>query len=189
MSYDPSPAETSPWLKFQFLILRLLQSTTPLWSPSPSDFGYKWAMYLGLKTSSWSSFFMANNFSLSPEDRLLWQQRALRTFYWFQVSNMHPFINGGQPVEMAPPPPPYTPALPPIQSYLNHGSPVSSIPGAVHPGAIIPLPSINPVPIYNVRHYNGMGSNGADENAHPSVPSHKFYSTASIVLLLLIHLY
>lgn len=52
---------------------------------------------------------MATNFTLCPEDLLLWQQRAPRASWWFRVSNTHPFINGGQPIaefEAAPTPVP-----------------------------------------------------------------------------------
>lgn len=59
---------------------------------------------------------MAQNFSLSPEDRLLWQERAPRASYWFRVSDTHPFIHAGQPAAArsdTPPPPPYMPTVPP----------------------------------------------------------------------------
>ena len=59
---------------------------------------------------------MAQNFTLSPEDHLLWQERAPRASYWFGVSDTHPFIHGGQPNPArsdTPPPPPYIPMVPP----------------------------------------------------------------------------
>jgi hypothetical protein len=102
-----------------------------------------------------------NNFVLSPEDRLLWQQRAPRASFWFRVSDTHPFINNGQPVgTMTQPPPPYTPVQPPaypgpvFEPYPGYGQPASSIPGMIHPGTVIPPPLANTVPIYDVRDRN-----------------------------------
>ena len=120
---------------------------------------------------------MANNFTLSPEDRRRWQQRAPRASYWFGVSNTHPFINGGQPTGMTPPPPPYSPALPTppaqaFQPYFGDNQPLLHIPEAVQPGPIIQLPLVNPVPIYDVHQNRDMGDR-LDENIRPSLPPRK----------------
>lgn len=66
---------------------------------------------------------MANNYTLTAEDRLRWERRAPRASYWLGVSDTHPFINGGRPAGattitplpmMIPPPPMMLPPLPPI---------------------------------------------------------------------------
>ena len=115
---------------------------------------------------------MANNFSLSPEDRLRWQQRAPRASYWFGVSDTHPFIHGEQPIGAPPPPPPYTPALPtpPAPAFQSYQQSILNIPGVIYPGTVIQLPPVNPVPIYDVRRDNGMGSTGDNENTRPPLP-------------------
>ena len=73
---------------------------------------------------------MSNHPVLSPEDLLLWQQRAPRASYWLRVSDSHPFIDGGRPLETALPPP-YTPVhipAPAILAYLGNDQLVPSIP-------------------------------------------------------------
>lgn len=90
---------------------------------------------------------MADNFTLSPEDRLLWQQRAPRASFWFRVSDTHPNINGGQPIPglgVAPPPPPYSPPrmpappTPTIQPYFGNSQPNPAL------GVTPPLPYYAP---------------------------------------------
>lgn len=122
---------------------------------------------------------MANNFTLSPEDRLLWQQRAPRASYWFRVSDTHPFINGGQPIPglgATPPPPPYTPAqmpappIPAMQPYFGNGQVIPGI-----PAPMMPFPSANTVPIYDVRHQNVAPT--IPEDPRPSLPPHESESS------------
>ena len=88
---------------------------------------------------------MSHNFTLSPEDCLLWQRRAPHASWWLGVSDHHPFINGGQPI---PPPevtlPPYGMALPPTSTTLPP-------PGAIPPPfqtTLPPLGTILPPPPY-----------------------------------------
>ena len=101
---------------------------------------------------------MAENFELTPEDRLLWEQRFPRAGYWVGVHNSHPGINNGRPIEPTPPPPYTGPALPPMPPapamppYLGNNQPIL---GNIHPGAMIPLPPVNPVPIYDIRYHPG----------------------------------
>ena len=113
---------------------------------------------------------MAENFTLSPEDRLLWQQRAPRASYWFGVSNTHPFINGGQPIPglgAAPPPPPYAPIQPP--AYLPNGQLLPGIPVVPHPGM---FPHVGHMPIYDVRHQNEVAP-AITGDTRPSLPPRK----------------
>lgn len=136
---------------------------------------------------------MTQNFNLSPEDQILWRQRAPRASYWLGVSNAHPFINSGQPIPglgvtpslpsypMMQPPVPATPTLPP---YLANGPPIPGIPGMVHPGPVAPFFPGIPVPIYDVCHQNGahhednvprenhVGHENNVARATPEAPSH-----------------
>lgn len=123
---------------------------------------------------------MSHNFTLSPEDRLLWQQRAPQASYWFRVSDAHPFINGRQPIGTTLPPlPPYTPTYPPVppapsfQPHLGNNQLTPSIPGLVHPRPMTPLPCTNPVPIYDVCHHGETGLPSNHENVRHPLPSHE----------------
>ncbi|KAF9781634.1 hypothetical protein BJ322DRAFT_1023023 [Thelephora terrestris] len=99
---------------------------------------------------------MANNFSSSPEDRLLWQQRAPRASYWFHISDSHPDINGGQPIPEFGPPPPYTPPHPPgppapsMQAHFSNTQVVPSLPGGIHSEATIGFLPASQVPVYDL---------------------------------------
>lgn len=107
---------------------------------------------------------MANNFTLSPEERLMWQQRAPHASYWFGVSDTHPFIHGGQPIPalgVTPPPPPYAstflPTAPtPVYPSFSNSQPIPSVPQITRPEAMTPFPLSGPVPIYDVCHKNNV---------------------------------
>ena len=167
--YAPNLIKTSQWLEHDPLVL------TPfslLWLPSSSGFNYKCGACP--QTSSQLLCSMANNFNLTPEDHLHWQRRAPRASYWFGVSDVHPFINSGQPTgtAMLPPPPPYTPALPTPPTPDFQPYPVNT--GVVHAETPVQLPPVNLVPIYDIRNNNSMGSSDTNQNAYPSLPPRKF---------------
>lgn len=168
------PTHSSPELKYKYL----LSLTQP----------QRW---LKLK------LVMSQNFTLSPEDLLLWQSRAPCASWWLGVSNHHPFINGGQPMpptlppgtplpspqailpscQATMPPPPYT-SIPPLplptpalQPYLAGGQP--GIFGAVLPAVVTPFPPGNLAPTYDIHHQNNTAPAVIED---PSPPSHKLKS-------------
>ena len=139
---------------------------------------------------------MSHNFTLSPEDRLLWQTRAPCASYWLGVSNHHPFIDGGWPVPLPevtfppygttlPPPgaipPQFQTTIPPLGTILPPPPYTSTQPPTLPTSASQPYlagsqPSMlgaapflpgNSVPIYNIRHQNRTPATA--EN--PSSPS------------------
>jgi hypothetical protein len=125
-----------------------------------------------------SPYPMANNFTLSPEDHLLWQQRAPRASYWLRVSDTHPFINGGRPIPEfgLPPPPPYTPSHPPtpVPSTQAHLSNVQGIPnfsGVIHPG-VTTFPPTGQVPIYDI-HRHVEPAQVVPRDSRPALPPRK----------------
>ena len=98
------------------------------------------------------------------------------------MSDAPPQMLAAPPPMLVAPPSPYTPGLatPPVPVFQPY-QPIFSIPGAINPGAMIQLPPVNPVPvpIYDVRNHNNMGSVGINENLHPSHLSRELYSTIS----------
>ncbi|KAF9789323.1 hypothetical protein BJ322DRAFT_1018008 [Thelephora terrestris] len=128
---------------------------------------------------------MANNFSLSPEDHLLWQQRAPHASYWFRISDSHPDINGGQPIPEFGPPPPYTPLHPPgppapsMQAHFSNAQVVPSLPGGIHSEATIGFLPASQVPVYDVRQHVDLAPVAA-RDSRTSLPP---YPKKSIIRL------
>lgn len=118
---------------------------------------------------------MADDFTLSPEDRLLWQRRAPRASFWFRVSDTHPSINGGQPIPglgVTPPPPPYSPprlpAPPTPQPYLGSGQHTYGLGAAPPlPHYLPPYPPTLPTPTLQPYLGNGQPITGMPGVAHP----------------------